>query len=196
MRKKKIQDVRSFHARSKLQFKAWHEVDVICAKIYEQETIRDNILKVYNDKELQDRLDGKIAELRRQRDEMLRKIDEDRKAMATQIGVVWTCANLMATVCDEFADVFKRLTGIDSAKLGTTTYSEEAVKETRNLVDNAVAIELLWEQMGAMVDEVKDWSLSTTFADVSDRFEARAVGLLNDLKADLEKKFTRQLDRR
>jgi len=196
MRNKKIQDVRSFHARSNLQFKAWHEVDVICAKIHEQETIRDNMLKVYNDKQLQDRLDGKIAELRRQRDGMLRKIDEDRKAMVTQIGVVWACANLMATVCDEFADVFKRLTGVESGKLDTVMYSEKAIKETRDLIDNAVTQELLWEQMGAMVDEVKDWSLSTTFADVSDRFEARAVGLVKELKADLEKKFTRQLERR
>jgi len=192
MRKRKRYNITAAQKRCKCQAIDWAKVDGIVAAIKETETIRDNMLRIYNDRKLQDQFEDKIAVLRKERDELLAQIEADRQRMARALITSLACCDLAATMAERFSDIVKRVSKIDFAGNAYTQSVKEARTHTNNLLKKVLESERLWEGLVSSIDGPGDNTTSLRYADISERFAQAVQPIVEKFEREMEDKYTEQ----
>lgn len=192
MRKQKRYNITAAQKRCSCQALDWARVDGIVAAIKETETIRDNMLRIYNDKKLQDQFDGKIAVLRKERDELLAQIESDRQRMARALITSLACCDLAATMAERFSDIVKRASKIDFVGNAYTQSVKEARTHTNKVLKDIFESERLWEGLVSSIDGPGDNTTSLRYADISERFAQAVQPIVDKFEREMEDKYTEQ----
>lgn len=187
---KKKYDILAAQKRCGCQAYDWAKVDGIVAAIKETETIRDNMLKVYNDRKLQKRFDEKLSGLRKERDELLKEIEADRQRMARMLITSLACCDLAATMAERFSDEFKRVSKVNVAGNAYTESVKEARTHTNNVLKQIFESERLWEGLVNSIDAPHDNTTSMRYAEISERFAQEVQPIIDKYEAEMANKYT------
>ena len=190
MRKQKRYNITSAQKRCDCQALDWARGDGIVAAIKETETIRDNMLRIYNDKKLQDQFDGKVAVLRKERDKLLKKIEADRQRMARMLITSLACCDLAATMAERFSDELKRVSKVNVAGNAYTESVKEARTHTNNVLKQILESERLWEGLVSSIDAPRDNATSMRYAEISERFAQEVQPIIEKYEAEMADKYT------
>ncbi len=189
MSKKKF-DIVAAQKRCNCQAYDWAKVDGIVAAIKETETIRDNMLRLYNDRKLQQRFDEKLSGLRKKRDELLKNIEEDRQRMARMLITSLACCDLAATMAERFSDEFKRVSKVNIAGNAHTESVKEARTHTNKVLMQIFESERLWEGLVNSIDAPHDNATSMRYAEISERFAQEVKPIVEKYEAEMAEKYT------
>lgn len=170
----------------------WAKVDGIVAAIKETETIRDNMLRIYNSRELQQQFEHKLSSLRKERDELMKQIEADRQRMARMLITSLACCDLAATMAERFSDELKRVSKINIAGNGYTESVKEARTHTNKVLLDILDSERLWENIVSTIDAPHDNSTSLRYADISERFAQEVKPIVEKYEREMEDKYTEQ----
>lgn len=187
---KKKYDITAAQKRCSCQAYDWAKVDGIVAAIKETETIRDNMLKVYNDRTLQKRFVEKLSGLRQERDELLKKIEADRQRMARMLITSLACCDLAATMAERFSDELKRVSKVNVAGNAYTESVKEARTRTNNVLKQILESERLWEGLVSSIDAPRDNATSMRYAEISERFAQEVQPIIEKYEAEMAEKYT------
>lgn len=192
MRKQKRYNITAAQKRCDCQALDWARVDGIVAAIKETETIRDNMLRIYNDKKLQDQFDGKLSGLRKERDELLNEIEANRQKMARALITSLACCDLAATMAERFSDIVKEASKLSMPENDYSRSVKEARTHTDKMLKGIFESERLWESLVSAIDAPHDDATSLRYADISERFAQAVQPIVEKFEREMEDKYTEQ----
>lgn len=187
---KKRYNVVAAAKRCNCQAYDWAKLDVVVAAIKEAETIRDNMLKVYNDRKLQENFDAKIYLLRKERDELLKQIEADRQRLARMLIMSLACCDLAATMAERFSDELKKVSKVNAAGNAYTDSVKEARTHTNKVLTDIFESERLWEGLVSSIDAPRDNNTSMRYAEISERFAQEVQPIIDKYEAEMADKYT------
>lgn len=192
MKRKNRYNIAAAQKRCGCQAVDWAKVDGIMASIKETETIRDNMLRIYNDRKLQQQFEEKLYGLRKERDELLANIEADRQRMARMLITSLACCDLAATMAERFSDELKKVSKINMAGNGYTDSVKEARTHTNKVLKDILDSERLWEGLVSTIDAPNDSTTSMRYADISERFAQAVQPIVRKFEREMEDKYTEQ----
>lgn len=192
MKRKNRYNIAAAQKRCGCQAVDWAKVDGIMASIKETETIRDNMLRIYNDRKLQQQFEEKLYGLRKERDELLANIEADRQRMARMLITSLACCDLAATMAERFSDELKKVSKITIAGNGYTDSVKEARTHTNKVLKDILDSERLWEGLVSTIDAPNDNTTSMRYADISERFAQAVQPIVIKFEREMEDKYTEQ----
>ena len=192
MKRKNRYNIAAAQKRCGCQAVDWAKVDGIMASIKETETIRDNMLRIYNDRKLQQQFEEKLYGLRKERDELLANIEADRQRMARMLITSLACCDLAATMAERFSDELKKVSKINIAGNGYTDSVKEARTHTNKVLKDILDSERLWEGLVSTIDAPNDNTTSLQYADISERFAQAVQPIVRKFEREMEDKYTEQ----
>lgn len=192
MKRKNRYNIAAAQKRCSCQAVDWAKVDAVVASIKETETIRDNMLRIYNDRKLQQQFEEKIYALRKERDKLLANIEADRQRMARMLITSLACCDLAATMAERFSDELKKVSKINMAGNGYTDSVKEARTHTNKVLKDILDSERLWEGLVSTIDAPNDSTTSMRYADISERFAQAVQPIIEKYEAEMADKYTEQ----
>lgn len=192
MKRKNRYNIAAAQKRCGCQAVDWAKVDGIMSSIKETETIRDNMLRIYNDRKLQQQFEEKLYGLRKERDELLANIEADRQRMARMLITSLACCDLAATMAERFSDELKKVSKINIAGNGYTDSVKEARTHTNKVLRDILDSERLWEGLVSTIDAPNDNTTSMRYADISERFAQAVQPIVRKFEREMEDKYTEQ----
>lgn len=192
MKRKNRYNIAAAQKRCGCQAVDWAKVDGIMSSIKETETIRDNMLRIYNDRKLQQQFEEKLYGLRKERDELLANIEADRQRMARMLITSLACCDLAATMAERFSDELKKVSKINIAGNGYTDSVKEARTHTNKVLRDILDSERLWEGLVSTIDAPNDNTTSMRYAEISERFAQAVQPIVIKFEREMENKYTEQ----